>query len=268
MARGGRDARRGRARAKMSPIAMSATPGRLAATVLLVVSLLLLMPGLVLPVLSIRGVLTREGVTSMAPLMIERGLNADSMKVLESMLNPAVVGFVKATGGDLRKTLIERLTPQISKALEQGVDDVEVYEQTRSILGSVQRLYEVGSPVAATLILLFSVVVPFGKAGLVAAALNTSSAVTRRRLLTFVELIGKWSMADVFVVALFIAYLAAQASQSAPGDAQATGLVSFSAHFGPGFYWFAAYCVFALASQQLTTRLIAAAPDARPVAQS
>jgi hypothetical protein len=244
----------------MSPIAMSATPGRLAATVLLVVSLLLLMPGLVLPVLSIRGVLTREGVASMAPLLIDRGLNADSMKVLESMLNPAVVGFVKATGGDIRKTLIERLTPQIVKALEQSTE-VEVYEQTRSILGSVRRLYEVGSPVAATLILLFSVVVPFGKAGLVAAALSTSSAAARRRLLTFVELIGKWSMADVFVVALFIAYLAAQASQTAPGDPQAATLVSFSAHFGPGFYWFAAYCVFALASQQLTTRLLAPAPE-------
>lgn len=245
-------------------LAMSTSPGRVAATILLVVSLLLLVPGLVLPVLSIRGVLTREGVASMAPLLIDRGLNADSMKVLESMLNPAVVGFVKASGGDLRKTLIERLTPQIGKALEQGVENVEVYEQTRSILGSVRRLYEVGSPIPATLILLFSVVVPFGKAGLVALALTTPGAVARRRLLSFVELIGKWSMADVFVVALFITYLAAQASQTAPGDPQAAALVSFSATFGPGFYWFAAYCVFALASQQLTTRLIAPAPDAQP----
>lgn len=246
----------------MSPTAMqSALPARSTATLLLVASLLLLIPGLVLPVLSIRGVLTREGVASMAPLLVDRGLNDDSMKVLESMLNPAVVGFVKATGGDLRKTLIERLTPQIVKALEQSAE-VEVYEQTRSILGSVRRLYEVGSPVAATLILLFSVVVPFGKAGLVAVALSSSSAAARRRLLTLVEVIGKWSMADVFVVALFIAYLAAQASQSAPGDPQAAALVSFSAHFGPGFYWFAAYCVFALASQQLTTRLLVPAPEA------
>ena len=250
----------------MSVTVMSSTPRRLAATALLVASLLLLIPGLVLPVLSIRGVLTREGVAAMAPLMIDRGLNADSMKVLESMLNPAVVGFVKATGGDLRKTIIERLTPQIGKALEQSAEQVEVYEQTRSILGSVRRLYEVGSPSAATLILLFSVVVPFGKASLVAVALTTTAAATRRRLLTFVEFIGKWSMADVFVVALFIAYLAAQASQSAPGD-RAVALVSFSATFGSGFYWFAAYCVFALASQQLTTRLIAPGSDDRPVSR-
>ena len=37
----------------------------------------------------------------------------------------------------------------------------------------------------------------------------------------FVEAIAKWSMADVFVVALFIAYLAAQASTTAPGSTAA-----------------------------------------------
>jgi uncharacterized membrane protein len=63
-------------------------------------------------------------------------------------------------------------------------------------------------------------------------------------------------MADVFVVALFIAYLAAKAS-AAPtqGPNAAPALIAFSAHFGAGFYWFAAYCIFSLASQQITARL-------------
>ena len=43
---------------------------------------------------------------------------------------------------------------------------------------------------------------------------------------------------------------------SAEGAAPA--LIAFSAHFGPGFYWFAAYCVFSLASQQYTGRLVRA----------
>jgi uncharacterized paraquat-inducible protein A len=66
--------------------------------------------------------------------------------------------------------------------------------------------------------------------------------------------IAKWSMADVFVVALFIAYLAANATQSS-GDPAAPSLVAFDARFGSGFYWFAAYCVCSLASQQYTVRL-------------
>ena len=134
--------------------------------------------------------------------------------------------------------------------------NVEVYQQTRSILGSVRRLYEVGSPVPATLILLFSVIVPLGKGALVAWAMFLGEA-SRRRTLRFVEMIAKWSMADVFVVALFIAYLAAQASTTAPGS-PAPALVVFSAHFGAGFYWFAAYCMFSLASQQVSVRMAAA----------
>ena len=62
------------------------------------------------------------------------------------------------------------------------------------IVGSVQHLYEVRSPTAATLILLFSVVVPLAKAATVFVALFLVGAETRRRrLLQFVEAIAKWS---------------------------------------------------------------------------
>jgi hypothetical protein len=208
------------------------------------------------PVLSIRGVLTREGVAQVAPMMLERGLTDETMAVLKSMMNPTIVAFLDATGGDLRKIIIEKLSPQLTAALQQSVAEVEVYEQTRSILGSVRRLYEVGSPVPATLILLFSVIVPLGKAALVGWAMFIREAAARRRVLSFVEAIAKWSMADVFVVAILIAYLAARAS-TAPTGGGAAPLIAFSATFGAGFYWFAAYCLFSLASQQFTARMAA-----------
>lgn len=225
---------------------------------LIAASIVLLVPGLVAPVLSIRGVLTKDGIASVAPMLIEKGLNEDTVNSLKSMMNPAMVGLLQATGGDLRKMIIEKLTPQVTAGLQKGVEDVEVYEQTRSILGAVNRLYEVGSPLPATLILLFSVIVPFGKAGLVAWAMFMRDAARRHRTLRFVEAIAKWSMADVFVVGIFIAYLAAQASQTPPGSSE-PALVAFSATFGPGFYWFAAYCLFSLATQQYSARLVARA---------
>jgi hypothetical protein len=224
--------------------------------VLLACSLALLVPGLFAPVLTIRGVLTREGIAQVAPTMLERGLNDETVKILESMMNPTVVAFIKMTGGDMRKTIIEKLAPQISASLQKNMAELEVYEQTRSIVGAVRRLYEVGSPVPATLILLFSVIVPLGKAVLVAWAVFAGTAAVRLRTLAFVETIAKWSMADVFVVAVFIAYLAAQASATpTQGPNAAVPLVAFSAHLGAGFYWFAAYCLFSLASQQITVRL-------------
>ena len=132
---------------------------------LLACSIALLIPGLFAPVLTIRGVLTREGIAQVAPTMLERGLSDETVEVLKSMMNPSVVVLLEMTGGDLRKMILEKLGPQISAALQKNMAEVEVYEQTRSILGSVRRLYEVGSPVPATLILLFSVIVPFAKGG-------------------------------------------------------------------------------------------------------
>ena len=224
--------------------------------VLLAASLALLIPGLFAPVLTIRGVLTRDGVAQVAPAMLQKGLNDDTLNALKAMMNPTVVGLLEATGGDLRQMIVDRVTPSLTASLLQNMGDVEVFQQTRSIVGSVRRLYEVGSPVPATLILLFSVVVPFVKTALVGWAMFVADETRRRRTLAFVETIAKWSMADVFVVALFITYLAAMASQTTP--AQGASLVAFKAEFGPGFYWFAAYCVFSLASQQLTARVLAA----------
>ena len=214
----------------------------------------MLIPGLFSPVLTIRGVLTRDGISQVAPMMLERGLNDDTITALKGMMNPTVIGLLEATGGDLRQLIIDKVSPALTASLRQNVGEVEVFLQTRSIVGSVRRLYEVGSPVPATLILLFSVIVPFVKMALVGWATFAAPA-RRQRTLAFVETIAKWSMADVFVVALFITYLAAIASQSS-ADA-GPPVVAFTAQFGAGFYWFAAYCLFSLASQQLTARVLA-----------
>lgn len=221
-------------------------------------SLLLLLPGLFLPVLTIRGVLTSDGIASMTPVVLEKGLDDDTVAALKAMMNPAMVQFIEVTGGDVRKMIIERLGPRLTAALQQGVGDVEVYTQQRSIVGAVRNLYDVGSWIPATLILLFSVVVPFTKALLVAWAAYVRDAATRSRVTAFVAAIAKWSMADVFVVALFITYLAAEATQSTAGGAAPA--VAFDATFGAGFYWFAAYCVFSLATQQFTARKMGTDP--------
>ncbi|MEO8679771.1 MAG: paraquat-inducible protein A [Vicinamibacterales bacterium] len=232
---------------------MTSNSNRLVVLGLLALSIALLVPGLFAPVLTIRGVLTKDGVAQVAPQMLDKGLNADTIATLKGMMNPGMVALIAATGGDLKKMIVDKLTPQLTKALQGSVDNLEVYHQERSIIGSVRNLYDVGSWIPATLILLFSVIVPFTKAALVASAVFMRDVVKRQRTLDFVEMIGKWSMADVFVVALFIAYLAAEATKNATATGPA--LVAFDAAFGPGFYWFTAYCLFSLASQQYTARL-------------
>jgi hypothetical protein len=224
----------------------------------LVLSMAFLVPGLLLPVLTVRGTLQPEGLAALAPQLLEQGLSEGTVAALRPLLNPFALGLLEASPGGLRQSLIDRLGGQIGEQLA-AADGIEVYHQRRSILGAVQHLYRVGSPTAATLILLFSVIVPLAKTALVVWAVFLDDLARRMRTLFFVEVIAKWSMADVFAVALIIAYLAAQASPASPSADGAAPVVSFVATFGPGFFWFAAYCLSSLAVQQSTARWIMAA---------
>jgi uncharacterized paraquat-inducible protein A len=107
----------------------------------------------------------------------------------------------------------------------------EIFRQTQSIVEAVRRLHEGGNDLVAGLILLFSILVPFAKAAVLGVILAVRTPSSRHRLYLFVRGISKWSMADVFAVGVFIAYLAAKATDNL--DAVA----------GPGFYSFAGYCL-------------------------
>jgi uncharacterized paraquat-inducible protein A len=127
----------------------------------------------------------------------------------------------------------------------------EVFRQSQSILEAARCLHESGNNFVAGLILLFSVTVPFLKIAAVAVVLGLKRPLARYRLYLFVRSISKWAMADVFVVGVFIAMLAAKATDNL--DAVA----------GSGFYYFAAYCLVSnLAFQFLTVP--APAPDPAP----
>ena len=225
-------------------------PRRRRALLGLLVTLALLLPGLLLPVITVRGMLQPDGLAELAPQLIEQGISNESLEMIKPLLNPALVPVLELGPGGLRGSVVGPISAQVAAQLKAG-PEIEVYNQTRSILGSVKNLYEVGSNAAATLILLFSVVVPGVKMLLVAWAVSAPEA-AQRRTLKFVEMIAKWSMADVFAVALFITYLAAQATQTVSGVSSA--IIAFDARFGAGFYWFAAYCVVSLAVQQWTAR--------------
>ena len=116
---------------------------------------------------------------------------------------------------------------------------MEFYNQTQSILQSIQSLFDSGNQTVAILILLFSVIVPIIKAIFLLLALAIPLADVRYYLHQIVLLIGKWSMADVFVVGIFMAYMAGQAHPSA------------TATLHSGFYFFTAYCLLSILGAQL-----------------
>lgn len=115
----------------------------------------------------------------------------------------------------------------------------EIFRQTQSIVQSVRNLHNSGNDFVAGLILLFSITVPAIKAALLLAVFAARDVATKRRLHAIVTSVSKWAMADVFVVAIFVAYLAANATSNLHATAER------------GFYFFAAYCLISNLSFQL-----------------
>ena len=136
----------------------------------------------------------------------------------------------------------------ISQQLIQHLDiqgELQAFSKTRSILGTVDELYHARQFLVAFLTALFSIMIPVSKCLLMlvsAIAKNGGAADVSEKI---IRLISKWSMADVFVIAIIVAYLAANATQ------QTEEIFSLTAEFSSGFYYFLAYCIFSILSLQL-----------------
>jgi len=107
----------------------------------------------------------------------------------------------------------------------------EIFKETQSILRAIRRLYDSKNYFVAGLILLFSVIVPFIKMGLLVLILAIKNPVQKYRLYLFTRSVSKWAMADVFAVGIFIAFMAGNA------------IDNLDAKVHPGFYYFIAYCL-------------------------
>lgn len=172
----------------------------------LLVSLALLIPGVTQPLITLQADLNRQAVL------------AEGKKLLnEQKLHPALMSMA---------------TQFLDGLKVEGHS--QVYNKTRSILGTADDLWRSGYRLVAVLILTFSVVIPAIKCLLLLGTLMTDR---RRPLLRANALLGKWSMADVFAMGVVIALLAANAASSE------SSMVNFRAELHSGFYWFLAYCM-------------------------
>ena len=115
----------------------------------------------------------------------------------------------------------------------------ELFRQTQSVLQAVRTLHENGNDFVAGLILFFSITVPFLKALALVIILMLRDQKARYRLYLAVRSLSKWAMADTFAVGVFIAFLAAR------------GTDNLDAVVGPGFYYFASYCLLSNLAFQL-----------------
>ncbi|MCP4996010.1 MAG: paraquat-inducible protein A [Gammaproteobacteria bacterium] len=115
--------------------------------------------------------------------------------------------------------------------------------QSKGILTTISSLDEHGDRWLAALLLLFSVIIPMLKTVAAISTLLTPSHALTLRGMKLSHYLGKWSMADVFVVAILVAFFS---SNSEGGITQA--------EVQAGLWFFAAYVVLSLVGTQLVSR--------------
>ncbi len=186
----------------------------------ILLALALLYPGVTQPVLTLEGSIAKAELAEMGITMFagEEEENAQSRQMLRSLV--------------------------MLMGLDQIEGEVQVYHSTRSIWETAEELANSRNLFVAALIVLFSVVIPSCKLLLQAAAL----AVEHPLLLQVNAALSKWSMADVFVMALLVSYLAGSASGEMGGKLQMQAQLEF------GFFFFLGYCLFSIASGALLAR--------------
>jgi len=172
-----------------------------------------------------------------------------------SMLSISSEGNVKA-----QLPHIEHGPLGMSKVSGTEVKNIplNLFDTTRSIVKTVHDLWEREYYFVASMIFLFSVIIPVIKGLLFSYSFFGRSSKRRQEIFSFIKVIGKWSMCDVFIVATFLAYLSTGASKTENvKDVSLMGhsvhvdvLTAMHAHLQIGFWCFLTYCLLSLLALQ------------------
>jgi len=126
------------------------------------------------------------------------------------------------------------VTPILMVTIHKEVEyigDIVLSFESKGVMGSIAKLWESDEVVVALVILLFSVLIPVLK---VLSLLFISIFVESKfamSIVKFFKIIGKWSMVDVFVVAVFLVYLTSNNADVSRAEIEV------------GLYFFLAYVI-------------------------
>ena len=213
------------------------TPTLTTVLIITIISLALLIPGVTLPMLTLTGTIDKKEMTDTGIDIIVDSIVEKSMKRSNAKSEEDERGKAERMIGIMTGML----------GLNDLKGEVEAYKETRSIAGTVKELFRTGNGFVGFLGMLFSIVIPVTKILLMLVAACFRGSMNSRKAFVISSVISKWSMADVLVIAIIVAFMAANASNMG-------GLLDMDARFESGFYFFLGYCTFSILSMQVITR--------------
>jgi paraquat-inducible protein A len=152
-------------------------------------------------------------------------------------------GSIKPAGGGLARAITVIAALFLALGLWLPIMETRqlwVFKTEYSLFDTVQALWQENEPALAGLVFLFSFVTPTLKLGALSVLLARRAGGERGALGGFVALVGRWSFADVLVVAVLIVIWS---------NAGALGAASL-----PGLWFFAASAIMLLLAAELALR--------------
>ncbi len=126
------------------------------------------------------------------------------------------------------------ITPIMMVTIHKEVEylgDVVLSFESKGVVGSLIKLFDNGDVVVSVVILLFSVLIPVTKTLSLAFVSVFMQSRFAHGIVKFFKMIGKWSMVDVFVVAVFLVYLTVDKGEVSRAEVEV------------GLYFFLAYVI-------------------------
>lgn len=120
--------------------------------------------------------------------------------------------------------------------------DLSLFNEDRSVIGTLQTLWHSGNYWPFILICLFGIVVPLLKSLVIFYILMHKTP--QFGWYRFVRAISKWAMADVFAISILVAFWGASAMENT------------KASLGAGFYYFTAYVLLSSVITMLLGKII------------
>ncbi len=142
-------------------------------------------------------------------------------------------------------------------------DEQVLYFQSKSILDVTHTLLQgsgIDLKIVGFLILMFSIVFPFFKLILSTLFLYMDKIRNSKLAQNVIFYLGKWSMADVFVVAIFMAYIGfygivtSQLGEIGGGDGYSVETINYS-KLSPGALFFTSYCVLSIITSIIINKM-------------
>lgn len=139
------------------------------------------------------------------------------------------------------------ITPMMMMSIHKEVEylgDVILTMESKSVLGSISKLFDSQDYIVGGALLLFSIMFPLLKTICILFVALFIDSRFAHSIVHFFKLLGKWSMADVFVVATFLVYLSASKGEMSRAEMQV------------GLYLFLSYVILSILSSLSADKML------------